>query len=442
MTAKDRFIWGVGTSAYQIEGGRHEGGKSESIWDRFADQGRMPESGDEACDHFHRWEEDLDLMVELGVRAYRFSVAWTRVIDNAGNGNPAGLAFYDRLVDGLVERGIEPWLTLYHWDLPQSLQDRGGWPSRDTVKHFTHYADVVSAALGDRVTHWITHNEPWVAAFLGHQLGIFAPGVTSWPDALAAAHHILLSHGTAVPVIRANAPGASVGIALDCRPSRPASDSPADRAANQHFDGYRNRWFFDPVFGRGYPADMIETYEAAGRWNPGVVLPGDLETIAAPLDFLGLNYYTSLEIAAGGEESEDQGVDPGPNPPEGYTEMGWKNTPGALTEFLHRINDEWKPRSIVITENGASYSDGRDDEGAISDHRRIDYLRNHIVAVEAARDAGVPVDGYLAWSLLDNLEWTSGFSQRFGLVWVDHDTGERVPKASFDWYRSVISQTR
>ena len=435
------FRWGVGTSAYQIEGGRFEGGKGESIWDRFADTGRMPHSGDVACDHYHRWEEDLDLMAELGINTYRFSIAWTRVLpDGDGPVSKAGLDFYNRLVDGMLERGIEPWPTLYHWDLPQALQDRGGWPERETADRFAHYADTVSGALGDRVKHWITHNEPWVATFLGHQLGMFAPGIADWTKALAAAHHLLLSHGKAVAAIRAKVPDARVGIALDCRPSTAASESPDDVAANQHFDGFRNRWFFDPVFGKGYPTDMLDAYRAAGRLDDAVIQEGDLETIAADIDFLGLNYYTSLEIAAGGEESEFTGVPQVLSPPDGYTEMGWKNTPAALTQFLHRINDAWSPPSIVITENGASYSDGPDDDRRINDSRRIGYLNEHIEAVGAAREAGVPVDGYFVWSMLDNLEWTSGYDQRFGLVWVDHATGERIPKLSFEWYRDRIRE--
>ncbi len=437
------FRWGVATSAYQIEGGRFEGGKGESIWDRFADDGHMAVSGDVACDHYHRWEEDLDLMAQLGVNAYRFSVAWTRVLpDGTGSPSPAGLAFYDRLIDGLLARGIEPWLTLYHWDLPQALQDRGGWPAREIVDHFAHYAEVLSATFGDRVKHWITHNEPWVSSFLGHQLGMFAPGIQDWTAALATAHHLLLSHGAAIPVIRGNSANASVGIALDCRPSSPASSSEADTAASNHFDGFRNRWFFDPVFGMGYPSDMVTAYRSAGRFDEGVIHDGDLDVIAGDIDFLGLNYYTSLTIAAGGEESEDQGVPPGPNPPDGFTEMGWRNTPSALTDFLRRVDSEYSPASIVITENGASFSDGPDDRGTIDDHRRIAYLSDHIAAVGAAQAEGIPVDGYFAWSLLDNLEWTSGYDQRFGLVWVDHGTGERIPKSSFEWYRNVIAERR
>lgn len=432
------FAWGVATSAYQIEGGR-EDGKGESIWDRFASAGRMSDSGDVACDHYHRYAEDVGLMAALGVNAYRFSVAWTRVLpEGKGKVNQAGLDFYRRLVDRLLAAGIAPWATLYHWDLPQALQDQGGWPVRSTVDAFAEYADVVTKALGDGITHWITHNEPWVAAFLGHQQGVFAPGLTDWGLALAASHHLLLSHGRAVEVIRTNIPDASVGIAVDCRPSHPASDRPDDVVAQRHFDGFRNRWFFDPVFGMGYPDDMQASYRERGRWDGSFVRGGDLDVIASPLDFLGLNYYTSLTVAAGGEEDEDTGVAPGSAPSPGYTEMGWPITPAALTEYLAHVHHRYGPRRIVVTENGASYSDGPDVDGVVFDRRRIDYLREHIAAVEEALRQGVPMGGYFVWSLLDNLEWTHGFSQRFGLVWVDHDTGRRIPKQSYHWYADRI----
>jgi beta-glucosidase len=438
----DDFVWGVATSAYQIEGGRYQGGKGESIWDRFADEGRMSESGDVACDHYHRWREDVGLMKDLGVDAYRFSLAWTRIVpEGIGPVSEEGLAFYSDLIDELLAAGITPWATLYHWDLPQALQDRGGWANRDTAEAFAAFAAAASSMLGDRVDHWITHNEPWVATVAGHVEGIFAPGIRDWAVALPAAHHILLSHGRAIQEIRRNVPGATVGIALDCRPARPASDEPADAAAARHFDGFRNRWFFDPVFGMGYPEDMVEAYHRLGRLDaPALpfVESGDLDVIAEPVDFLGLNYYTSLDIAAGFEESEDTGVPQSASPSAGYTEMGWPITPAALTDYLLHLNETYDPPSIVITENGASYSDGPGSDGAVHDARRIDYLDAHIAAVAAARDAGAPVIGYFAWSLLDNLEWTSGYAQRFGLVWVDHATGERIPKDSFRWYRDVV----
>ena len=449
MTLPADFTWGVATSAYQIEGAATEDGKGESIWDRFTHTpGTTPDgvTGDVACDHYHRWREDVALMARLGVDAYRFSIAWTRVVpDGDGAVNPAGLGFYDRLVDELLANGITPYVTLYHWDLPQSLQDRGGWPARPTVDAFVRYAGVVSAVLGDRVECWITHNEPWVAAFAGHLDGVHAPGHQDWDAALAAAHHLLLSHGRAVPIIRANSPGAAVGIALDCRPSRPATDDPADVAAQHHFDGFRNRWFFDPVFGRGYPMDMVAAYRNRGRYpgtRPLFERSGDLDAMAAPLDFLGVNYYTSLTIAAGGDEAEETGVAPGPDPPPGHTEMGWPITADALTSYLCHVDEEYAPAAIVVTENGASYSDAPDARGVVADHRRIDYLAAHVAAVERAVAEGVPVTGYFVWSLLDNLEWSLGFSQRFGLVWVDHRTGRRTPKDSYRWYAATIAAQR
>lgn len=442
----DDFTWGVSTSAYQIEGAVAEDGRAPSIWDTFSHTpGKIlnDETGDVATDHYHRYREDVALMAELGVTGYRFSIAWPRVIpDGSGDVNLAGLDFYQRLVDELLENGIEPWPTLYHWDLPQALQDRGGWEQRETVDAFVRYADVTSSALGDRVSHWITHNEPWVASFLGYLEGFHAPGVQDWGSALAAAHHIMLSHGRAVPVIRANSPGAEVGVALDTRPVVPASDDPADVQATRHFDGFRNRWFFDPIFGRGYPADMVGAYHERGRVpSDGLpfVQPGDLAEISTPIDFLGLNYYTSLRTASGQEETEDNGVAPGPNPPPGFSEMGWESTPDALTAYLVRIYDEYRPPKIVITENGASYSDGPDSDGRIRDDRRIAYLREHIGAVAAAIEEGVPVAGYMEWSFLDNYEWAYGYSQRFGVVWVDFETLERKPKDSFYWYQRVIA---
>lgn len=437
------FVWGAATSAYQIEGGRFEDRKGESIWDRFSDQGRLADRGDVACDHFNRWEEDLDLLARLGVTGYRFSVAWTRVFPNGDDDvNTAGLAFYRRLVEGMVARGIRPYLTLYHWDLPQALQDRGGWANRATVTAFARYAEVLAESLGDLVFDWITQNEPWVAAMLGHQSGDFAPGIADWNTALRAGHHLLLSHGLATEVIRASVNDAQVGIALDCRPASPASDRDEDVAATQHFDGFRNRWFFDPVFGLGYPDDMIEAYDRRGRLSDGMgafVRPGDLEAIATPIDFLGLNYYTTIKIAEGHEESEDQHVDTGPDAPDGFTEMGWRVDPSGFEQYLTHIDDVYHPSSIMITENGASYSDRPDSSGEVNDIRRIDYMRKHIAAVLRARSRGIPMNGYFAWSLLDNLEWTQGFRQRFGIVWVDHTTGARTPKQSFDWYSQVIA---
>ncbi len=375
--------------------------------------------------------------------AYRFSVAWTRVLpDGDGEVNGQGLDFYRRLVDGLAERGIEPCPTLYHWDLPQALQDKGGWASRDTIEAFARYAGIVAEALGDDVWRWITHNEPWVTAFLGHRDGIFAPGLKDWETALTVAHNILVSHGRAATAIRAADPDASVGIALDCRPS--VASHPGAEEANRYYDGTRNRWFFDPVFGKGYPGDIVEEYVSAGRLPSGlegIVAPGDMEVIATPIDFLGLNYYTTVSISEDSPESDQPEGPVGPGAQEGYTEMGWRNDPQGLTDFLTRIDTEYGPGSILVTENGASYSDPPDEDGKIADTRRIEYLDRHIDAVMAARDAGVPVDGYFVWSLMDNLEWVSGFSQRFGLIWVDKDTSQRILKDSYHWYRDRIAST-
>jgi beta-glucosidase len=438
-SSQKTFVWGVGTSAYQIEGAWDTDGKGPSIWDTMAHTAEMVETGDVACDHYHRLEQDLDLLAEIGVDAYHFSIAWTRVLPSGtGKPNEAGLAFYDRLVDGLLERGIEPWLTLYHWDLPQALQDRGGWADRASVDWFTEYATLVANRLGDRVKNWMTINEPWVIAVVGHLEGLFAPGVRDWPTTLAAAHHLLMAHGSATRAIREVAPGANVGLSLDCRPAYPASESAADLAATRHFDGFRNRWFFDPVFGKGYPNDMVEIYQSAGRLGDQLIQAGDEDLIATPIDFCGINYYTSVRISAGTEERDDPEGPMGVDPPHGYTEMGWLIDPDALQQFLIRVHEEWSPKSIVVTENGASFSDGPGPDGAVRDEQRIDYLEGHINATLRARELGAPVDGYFVWSFLDNLEWRAGYTQRFGLVWVDHDTQQRILKDSALWYRDRI----
>ncbi len=427
----NEFVWGVATSAHQIEGGWTDG-RVESIWDRFP--GLAGGDGRIACGHYHRVDEDIALMAELGVDAYRFSVAWPRIVPAVGEVNQPGLDFYKRLCDALLEHGITPYVTLYHWDLPVWIQERGGWLDRSTVDLFVEYAATVVDALAGRVRHWITHNEPWVASMLGHETGEFAPGIIG--HGLAAAHHILLSHGTAVREIRRRDTESEVGIAIDCRPASPADATDAAVEACRHFDGFRNRWFFDPVFGKGYPDDMVTDYRRAGRWPDGLVHPGDLEIIGTSVDFLGVNYYTSLRIAPGSEESEATDVAPSNDPPEGYTEMGWPITPGALTAFLGRLHAEYRPKAIMITENGASYS------ASPRDTARVRYLQSHTAAVADAIAAGIPVTGYFLWSFLDNLEWTQGFGQRFGIVGVDFETLDRTPKASFDWYRAHIATSR
>lgn len=432
------FLWGCATSSYQIEGAAQEDGRVESIWDRFAaTPGRIRDgsSGAVACDHYHRWPEDLDIARGLGLNAYRFSIAWPRIFGEPGGApNPKGLAFYERLVDGMLERGLQPWATLYHWDLPQFLQERGGWAERATVDAFLELADVVTRRLGDRVKHWITHNEPWCTAIIGNYEGWHAPGLTDFGTALQVCHHLLLSHGKAVPLIRANVPDAKVGIALSLHPVRPASDAAADRAAMLRHDGLRFRWFMDPLYGRGYPAG---TLEAVGSAAP-VVLPGDMEAIATPTDFLGVNYYFPETIA------DDPGHGPlGARvlpPPDGAetTAMGWEVAPQGLSELLARVHDEYRPGPIYITENGSCYEDVQGPDGAVRDDARVRYLQRHLVALGDAKRAGVPVEGYFAWSLVDNFEWAEGYLRRFGLVHVDYATQQRRLKDSGRWYRAFL----
>lgn len=441
MRASQPFTWGVGTSAFQIEGSWNVDGKGESIWDRFLHSSGHVPNGDTACDHYALLDRDLDLLKDLGVTAYRFSTAWTRILPSGvGPVNESGLDFYDRLIDGLLARGIEPWLTLYHWDLPQALQEKGGWGSRDSVAWFVEYTSVMAEHFGDRVKRWITINEPWVSSFLGHLDGVFAPGITDWPTTLNSAHHQLLAHGEAVRTIRRTVPDASVGIALDCRHPTPASPSQEDAAATRHFDGFRNRWFFDPVFGKGYPADMVESYTRLGRLPADMIHDGDMAVIAEPMDFCGINFYTSLKVDAASSELDLSEEPMGAPATPGYTEMGWKVDPPALGAFLRRVHADWNPASMVITENGASFSDGVSPDGQVHDDRRIDYLSSHIGQIDAVRAEGIAVDGYFVWSLLDNLEWVSGFDQRFGLVHVDHATQLRTVKDSGHWYANHIAR--
>jgi beta-glucosidase len=440
-TFPEAFVWGSATSAYQIEGAVDEDGRGESIWDRFAKTGAHIEDGSSgagACDHYHRWRDDVRLMQELGHRAYRFSVAWPRIHRTGrGSSNEKGLDFYSRLVDGLLEAGIAPYLTLYHWDLPQALQDEGGWPARSTADAFVAYADLVSRRLGDRVKHWITHNEPWCASMVAYEKGIHAPGLRDGRAALAASHHLLLSHGFAVQAIRANSANCEVGITLNLSPAVPASPRPADAAARRHYDGYMNRWFLDPIFRGEYPPDMVRDYVANGylpREGLTFVRPTDLSTIAEPTDFLGINYYSRSVLESGGTPADPVLV-PSAGP---RTEMGWEVYPEGMFQTLMRVHLEYAPKKIYVTENGASYSDGPDAKGRVLDTRRLEFLRDHLLAAHRAIELGVPLKGYFVWSLLDNFEWQHGYTQRFGITWVDYVTQRRFPKESALWYRKVI----
>ena len=437
------FLWGSATSSYQIEGAWDEDGKGESIWDRFAHTpGKIQDgsTGDVACDHYHRWPEDVALMQSLGLQAYRFSIAWPRILpDGAGAVNQRGLDFYSRLVDRLLEAGITPFATLYHWDLPQALQDRGGWPARTTADAFVEYADVVSRRLGDRVQNWITHNEPWCIAFLSHQIGEHAPGLRDWGAAFAAAHHVLLSHGWAVPVIRRNSPGSEVGITLNFEAAETIGRRHADLTAVNWFDGYFNRWFAHVLYGRHYPADMVAAFSAAGVLDPAMpfVQPGDFEAISAPTDFLGVNYYKRSLFQATADDNPMPMEDTA-NATLPRTEMDWEIYPQGLYKLLCRLHFEYNPGKLYVTENGCSYSDAPGADGAIHDQRRIDYLRGHFLAAQRAIAAGAPLAGYFVWSLMDNFEWARGYLQRFGMVWVNYATQERILKDSALWLRDVI----
>ena len=431
------FLWGVATSAHQIEGAVREDGRGASIWDTFAARpGAIAngESGETACDFYHRHRDDIELMRRLGVDVFRFSIAWPRILP-AGRGavNAAGLDFYDRLVDELLAAGIQPFVTLFHWDLPQALEDAGGWPERATAEAFAVYAEIVARRLGDRVRLWTTHNEPYCSSWLGYVTGEFAPGRTDLASGAAAAHHVLLSHGLAVAAIRRECPGAEVGIVLDSWPQHPATDDPRDVAAARVADGIRNRQFFDPVLRGGYPDDVLEFLGAAAP----PVCAGDLATISTPLDFLGINNYSRNVVRA------DADGRPVVVPPDGpLTAMGWEIHPHGLYEVLMRLHREYAAPPLFVTESGAAFPDVRRADGTIDDRDRIAYLEAYLDALAQAVADRVPIRGHLVWSLLDNFEWSEGYSKRFGLVWVDYETLERVPKASFAWYRDMMASSR
>ncbi|NOT64640.1 MAG: beta-glucosidase [Methylotenera sp.] len=431
------FRWGCATSAYQIEGSTNVDGRGTTIWDKFCEQAgtiRDGSSGAIACDHYNRWPQDLDLARELGLNSYRFSIAWSRIFpDGRGMANNKGLDFYSRLVDGLLERGIEPWPTLYHWDLPQALQEQGGWKNRDTATAFADFAHTVSHHLGDRVQHWITHNEPWCTAFLGHYEGIHAPGEKNIGAALQVCHHVLLSHGMAISAIRSNVANAKVGIALSLHPLKSASNQQADIDATIRHDGLRNRWFLDPLYGHGYPQDILPLF---GKNTP-IVKTGDMAIIATATDFLGVNYYFPETIANASNEGslstkvvEAEHVE--------RTDFGWEVSPEGMTDLLTRITKDYNPPEIYITENGSTYDDVVTKDGQIADQKRRSYLVRHLAELKVAMASGVPLKGYFAWSLLDNFEWAEGYTRRFGLIHVDYATQQRRLKLSGEWYRDFL----
>ncbi|MEU7893991.1 GH1 family beta-glucosidase [Nonomuraea sp. NPDC049152] len=434
------FLWGAATSSYQIEGAFADDGRGPSIWDTFSrtpGKVRNAENGDVACDHYHRYLDDVQLMSGLGLQAYRFSVAWPRIAPERGVVNQKGLDFYRRLVDALLERDILPWPTLYHWDLPQYLEDAGGWPNRDTAYLFAEYAEVVHAALGDRVANWTTLNEPWCSGLLGYANGEHAPGRREPSEAVKAVHHLLLGHGLAVPHLSGN-----IGITLNMTHVTPATTAAADVDAARRIDGIQNRLFIDPVLLGSYPADVVG--DLAHLSDFGHVRDGDLEIISTKIDMLGVNYYSPALVAAGDPVPSDstpwigaesaRWVDGG----RPRTTMGWEIDENGLLELLQRVHKDYPAIDLYITENGAAFADEVSEDGAVHDAGRIDYLERHISACAEAVNRGVPLKGYFAWSLLDNFEWAHGYGQRFGIVHVDFGTQKRTPKDSALWYAARI----
>ncbi|WP_319804095.1 GH1 family beta-glucosidase [Nocardioides dongkuii] len=434
------FRFGTSTAAYQVEGAWDEDGRGPSIWDTFSHTpGHINDgsTGDVACDHYHRYAEDVALMQRLGAGGYRFSISWPR-IQPTGSGKPdgRGLGFYDRLIDRLLEAGVQPMATLYHWDLPQALEDDGGWLNRTTIDRFAEYAAILGERFADRVEHWVPVNEPNVVMMMGYAIGMHAPGRVLMFDAVPAAHHLLVAHGRAAIALRA-AGATSIGCANNHAPMWPASEDAADVGATKLFDALWNGMFLEPMLLGRYPADLAPLLE-------DVVQDGDLATIRQPLDFYGINYYNPMRVGAAPDESEmpfelrDLVGHP-------VTDFGWPVVPEALREWLIVLRARFRAAlpPLMITENGASYAVGPDEHGVVDDQARIDYLAGHLQAIADACQRGVDVRGYYAWSLLDNFEWTEGYTQRFGLVHVDYETQVRTPKRSFDWYAALIrAQTR
>lgn len=428
------FTWGVATSAFQIEGAADADGKGASIWDDFCRvSGAIADASDGrvACDHYHLWAQDLDMIASLGVDAYRFSISWPRV-QPLGQGafNEAGFAFYERLVDGMLARGLKPYLTLNHWDLPAALQAEGGWENRATVQHFVNYACEVARRLGHKVASIATHNEPWVIAVLGHEQGCFAPGKKSRSSALQVTHHLYLAHGLAIRAMRAQGCSTPMGIVLNLSPAEPATDSDADREATRISVGCGMRWYVEPLLSGAYPADMLE------HLKPDLpqIQDGDMAAMCVPMDFLGVNYYTRVKVSAGTPyDVKAGGLE--------LTDMGWEIYPQGITNLLLELHQAYAHQGLpplIITENGAAFADTVSADGQVHDAPRVRYLQSHFAAVQAAMQQGVRVDGYFVWSLMDNFEWSSGYAKRFGIVRVDYDTQKRTLKDSALWYRDFL----
>jgi len=431
---RKEFTFGAATSAFQIEGAVQQDGRCESIWDRFC---RTPgkvkhgDLGDVACRHYDLYDQDLDLLKELNFDAYRFSIAWPRIEPEKGFWNSKGFDFYQRLVDGLLERGIEPHVTLYHWDLPQYYEDLGGWLNRETCFRFAEYADKVTDKLGDRVASYATFNEPWCSAFLGYRDGVHAPGLENRQMGFQAAHHLLLAHGLALPKMRANAPEAKHGIVLNFTPAFAATDKPEDVQAAEFSDAENTHWFIQPLMEGQYPEQVEQTLAA----HMPVMEADDLATMNQPIDFLGINYYTRA-VVAHCDEKIYQGVT---QPEAEHTAIGWEIYPQGLTHLLTDLHQRYELPPIYITENGAAGLD-KVEAGEVNDEQRCRYFQGHLAALNDAIDQGVNVEGYFAWSLLDNFEWAEGYEQRFGIVHVDFETQVRTPKRSALMLKEFINQ--
>lgn len=435
----ENFVWGAATAAYQIEGGVNEGGRGESIWDRFTHiPGHTPENatGDVACDHYHRWPDDVALMRRLGLKSYRFSIAWPRIFPHGyGAVNEEGITFYSRLIDALLDNGIEPCVTLYHWDLPQTLQDEGGWTNKQTAEHYAGYCRLLFERLGGRVKRWITLNEPWVTAFGGYFYGDFAPGIRDFSAALQAVHIQLLGHGLAVKIFREMDLPGEIGITLNLCPREGATPNDRDAAAAVRNDGFANRWFLDPLFWGRYPADMENYYR-----EKGIVLPkrgaGDWTLITAPVDFLGINYY-NIEFTRHDDRVWPLAFSLTAGPHD-VTNYGWPIVERGLRELLVRLGTEYGVKKLFVTENGASFLDVENVRGEILDDCRIAYLERHLIACHEALAQGVNLAGYYVWTLMDDFEWNTAYTQKFGLVYLRHGSLERVIKKSGRWYADVI----
>ncbi len=435
------FLWGASTSAYQIEGAWNEDGKGKSIWDTFSHTpGKIykDQNGDIAADHYHHWHDDFDFLKKLNLNSYRFSIAWTRILpDGTGTINQKGLDFYGRLIDHLLEMGIEPFPTLFHYDLPQTLQDQGGWPSRGTALRFAEYAGVVGKAFGDRINYWITHNEPFVTAAAGHFFGVHAPGIKDLGATLQSVHHLLLSNGLAIKALRNYAKkGASIGAAINMSPVEPASEDVKDQRSAIMFDALLNRMILDPLFFGQYPAELEPFFQ---MHVPGD-LTADLTTIHSPMEFLGVNYYSRTVVKHDPDVPFLELVEIHPKGNE-YSMM-WEIYPEGLYNLLLRIRKDYNPPVILVTENGVPVPEDVDFDGRIRDERRIRYLRNHILQVQRALGEGVPIHGYFVWSLMDNFEWALGYRPRFGLIHVDFESQKRTIKDSGQWYATLAKNNR